>query len=609
MNATVIAADSPLVVDRSQSMPAQAAATLSQQSSSITRFLSGDSFRWDRGAHRNWLLLFATIAAFGFLRCSIPSVNEPHYLCKARAFWDASYCPGDFFLDSFPVHFAFYVSVGWLTVFLPLTVVAVVARTAAYVTLAVGFSAMLSPRLGARGTWGVVSASLALACVGNFSGEWLVGGIESKCFAYGLIFCAVGKQLEGRWTLAATLLGLAIAFHPIVGLWSASGYVICVIASVGKRWISSRKTPAEFGDSTAAASLSHREPTRFIRIWQPLVVLLLASLPGVVPAVVMMSQAAGELGQRADQIQFSQRLGHHLDPRRFPAFSYELYAAMLGLWCLLMLANRFVIAQRGRQSELDAQSPVCSTISLNQFTAASVLIAAVGLLLGWNWPTPAILKFYPFRLADALLPIATCATCWEFISGGLRRVTSDNDVANQNKSVATADTPLHAATAGTAARIEWSMAMALCGFAIAAAIRNPVELYGPPLSDRLTPKLQADLMMACKWISVNAAPDAVVLTPSFSQGFKWYASRAEYVCFKDCPQDAAGIIEWSRRRRAWTEFFRTAGGDGFSGDEFRQFAARERFDLVLAHEGVRIDLPRLHHAGEFVIYTVAAEGR
>jgi hypothetical protein len=36
-------------------------------------------------------------------------------------------------------------------------------------------------------------------------------------------------------------------------------------------------------------------------------------------------------------------------------------------------------------------------------------------------------------------------------------------------------------------------------------------------------------------------------------GFKWYAQRAEYVTWKDCPQDAAGILEWKSRlnRIAW----------------------------------------------------------
>ena len=28
---------------------------------------------------------------------------------------------------------------------------------------------------------------------------------------------------------------------------------------------------------------------------------------------------------------------------------------------------------------------------------------------------------------------------------------------------------------------------------------------------------------------------------------RWYAERSEYFHFKDCPQDAASIVEWNRR--------------------------------------------------------------
>ncbi|MFO0264153.1 MAG: DUF6798 domain-containing protein, partial [Planctomycetota bacterium] len=40
---------------------------------------------------------------------------------------------------------------------------------------------------------------------------------------------------------------------------------------------------------------------------------------------------------------------------------------------------------------------------------------------------------------------------------------------------------------------------------------------------------------------------AVFITPARQQSFKWYAERAEVVCWKDMPQDPAGIVEWSRR--------------------------------------------------------------
>ena len=51
----------------------------------------------------------------------------------------------------------------------------------------------------------------------------------------------------------------------------------------------------------------------------------------------------------------------------------------------------------------------------------------------------------------------------------------------------------------------------------------------------------------CRWIRENTPEDTVVWTPRGSWAFKWYAERAEYVSRKDCPQDAAGILEWNDR--------------------------------------------------------------
>src|SRR5688500_17481117 len=69
---------------------------------------------------------FAVVLLIFFIDggAAAPHVNESHYLTKAKHYWDASYCPGDLFLDSADPHLAFYWSLGWLTKFLPLTAVA-----------------------------------------------------------------------------------------------------------------------------------------------------------------------------------------------------------------------------------------------------------------------------------------------------------------------------------------------------------------------------------------------------------------------------------------------------------------------------------------------------
>ena len=67
----------------------------------------------------------------------------------------------------------------------------------------------------------------------------------------------------------------------------------------------------------------------------------------------------------------------------------------------------------------------------------------------------------------------------------------------------------------------------------------------------------ADWVDACHWIEKNTPSDALILTPTQeSWAFKWYAQRPEYVCYKDCPQDGPGIIEWNKRLlylSDWTE--------------------------------------------------------
>ena len=59
----------------------------------------------------------------------------------------------------------------------------------------------------------------------------------------------------------------------------------------------------------------------------------------------------------------------------------------------------------------------------------------------------------------------------------------------------------------------------------------------------------------CEWIRDNTAAGSLIHTPRESVAFKWLAERAEYVCYKDCPQDAAGILEWHRRLEtvAWLD--------------------------------------------------------
>jgi hypothetical protein len=52
-------------------------------------------------------------------------------------------------------------------------------------------------------------------------GEWVLGTFEAKCITYGLLFLSLNGFIQRKHVLPSILLGLAISFHPVVGLWGA----------------------------------------------------------------------------------------------------------------------------------------------------------------------------------------------------------------------------------------------------------------------------------------------------------------------------------------------------------------------------------------------------
>ncbi len=58
-----------------------------------------------------------------------------------------------------------------------------------------------------------------------------------------------------------------------------------------------------------------------------------------------------------------------------------------------------------------------------------------------------------------------------------------------------------------------------------------------------------DWLAVCAWIREETPEDSLWLTPRYQQTFPWYALRAEVVNWKNVPQDAEKIVEWSQRMR------------------------------------------------------------
>lgn len=456
------------------------------------------------------------------LASPIPGINEPHYLSKARHEWDRSWCAGDLFLESYPAHQVFYQVVGWWTLHFDFATVAFFGRLVALGWLASGWTALVS-RLQRhdescssallRAPRVVLSAwlFLGLQAVGNLSGEWLVGGIESKVFGYGFVFWSIAAMLDGRPLAAAACGGIAISFHPVVGLWHLAAMVAATALARNARVVIWK-------------TLAEQRSVSFLAVG----LLIVTALPGLWPAISMLAGVDPRTTAIANYIQVFYRLKHHLDPMDFGRVNVASYALLLMVWWL-------VVVRMLRSSP--AESPLRWWM---RYVLATAMIAAVGFAIGFG-PRPAtlapqyewraaLLKFYPFRMFDLFLPIAVAVIVPQRVKP----------------------------------RAVWLLAvMALSWATLAGGVR--------PATNRLSDSRRDDWRQVCHWVAGNTPKEALFLTPLEAEAFKWFAQRAEYVNFKDCPQDAANIVEWNRRLRMIANWSAASFSDGvYSAEEMQQ---------------------------------------
>ena len=438
-----------------------------------------------------------------------PHVNESHYLTKATHYWNADYCPGDLFLDSADPHLAFYWTLGWLTKFLPLTAVAWIARVAAWALLAAGWQRLSSAVVRAPWT-SVLSAALWVTLLRdgnrNFAGEWVVGGIEAKCIAYGFFLFGMAALARGDWRRPWIWFGAAAAFHVLVGAWA-------VLAALGV-WLTEPR-------SERAA----------VRVLLPgLVAGGLLALIGLIPSLALEWHTDPAVNAEAARIYVYDRLPHHLAPLSLPKAEMEwrltwlggMVVAFVGLWVWLRRQARS--AQGLAAAAIDSSSTAGRIMRFALFALAGALAGlAIELTLDHDrFAAARLLRYYWFRQVDVALPLALAIV----------------------------------GTGWTLAMLQsgqtWRRAVALAPLLWAASFLGEVT-YNRWRSNLPPAVLQMEnapaWQEACSWIAEHAPVDAKFLVPRSGHSFKWYASRADVGSYKDVPQDAASVVEWRARMR------------------------------------------------------------
>lgn len=492
-------------------------------------------------------LIFALFAVFAAWRSPVPGVNEPHYLCKAKHFWDPAWCARDLFLASSDAHWVFYATLGSLTRILSLEQVAWIGRL--LVSGGLAFAWVRLAKLFVNIPLSILGSAclfMAIHATGNLSGEWLLGGVEAKGFAYVALLLAISAACRGAACEAGIEAGLAISFHPVIGVWGLASLVGAGIAGWCMQAIfAARPAPvaAQGNEETATPGHAGRSWRRAIA---PALLCLTCSLPGLIPAITLLTQAPSRDEQRqADELQVFDRLNHHLDPTEIPQSAYGMYAALLAVWLVLGLIGDTTPAQR----------------FLTRFILATLAIALAGLFVGFKLRDPGLMKFYPFRLFDTFLPIAVALMAADRIERIASTIGNRPGIRPGWRIVSQVAGPVLSLAA-----LTWS-------FLAPGWVNNAPNWH---------PKNWADFVEASQWIDRHVPTGALFLTPRYNVGFKWYAQRAEYATWKDCPQDAPGILEWKGRLDQILRWRATHIDDGFTSTAFDQLHDETGVEFVLA---------------------------
>ena len=354
------------------------------------------------------------------------------------------------------------------------------------------------------------------------AGEWAVGGFEGKSLAYGFIICAINAYLKGDTPRLFLAIGIASAFHVVVGAWTI--VALCIATAMLR--VFSLQPLLQL--PRAASS------PKFVIC---AVIGIALFLTGAVPPLLNDAGATLTEKSQAAEILVHHRLSHHLFFGDFATKLVARFAVLVVLW--------FIFARVVRFDRKLAR--------INLFCLGSLVIAFGGLVLSGiseeslrqaaggtegaggagQWATK-LLTLYWFRLADFAVPLTTSLICVRVVSSWLFK---------------------------SAIRSQQILTVASIGMVVAAAVLLVSDKWrdGRPNADRaaLPSYSDADRTMgtfknwrkACFWIRDNTPDDAVFITPDGQQTFKWYAGRAEVVCWKDVPQDAANVVRWHERVR------------------------------------------------------------
>ena len=536
----------------------------------------------------------------------VPDVNEANYLGKAIHFWNPDWIKNDIFFESKDAHWFFYATFGWLSLILSPNVLAWTGRFLAWGTLAWAWQRLSFTLVPLRFASVLTAAGfLYYLDVFQMSGEWVVGGIEGKGFAFPLVLLGIEAMIGGRWKSIWIYFGLASAFHVLVGGWSVLLAMFVWAAEFAYAFFRNNK-------DIIATKIEYPP---FLPLIPFVIFGGILSLPGLIPAIMLDhgGDCTPQIANKAHLVYVFERLPHHLIPAGFPWTFRARFGVFVMLWIVVSLIElsrrKFwpdVFRDKKGEAILDAAT---GFRRLNCFVIGSLVLAATGFVIAFVFRNDQqsaanLLRLYWFRMSDFMVPLAFSLITVSLFAGVLlelksriiEKINGPNDALNFVRGFCTNCVTLFGIAFVIFLFLDWLIFGVFCftwspppepaipwGITMLIAIATlmvsrlanrfrtcgwllvlfSITIWGPAKyyidlaetrtrfafsrGDMVTARASYYWTDACDWIKnpKNGIPkSARFLAPKDMITFKWKTNRPEVANWKEIPQDAVGILKW-----------------------------------------------------------------
>ncbi len=295
------------------------------------------------------------------------SLGETQTLMYAKQFADPDFLPGDWYLTRYqPVRIPFQVLVYPLVMLFPLPVVSLLSRLFGYLCMSIALGLIARRlRLNAAYAWIVLGAFLWLGQSLLPGKEWILKRTESKVIAYALVLFALYALCGKRLRLAGALAGLATSMHILVGGWSTVALGLTVLSRRIGGW---RQRAAAAGMWCLSASVA------------------------IYCLLVKLKEPPAPAGFDPAYMWAFFRNPHYLDVSEWDFADWEsiVFVGLLGV----LLAARGLFPDRKEEVGVTAHFALWTLVPYAAGVAAAPFSFA-----------PELLQYYPFRVADTLVPL------------------------------------------------------------------------------------------------------------------------------------------------------------------------------------------------------------